>query len=204
MPESIASVLGPGVAHRMREHHGHALIHGSAPTPDGIVPKPQKPTTAVNVAFCPEHGLHGARDQCFECGGDVEQVRMLPMDEGMKAITTDIVGCARCHGDTNSAVPLVVDDAPYVDVFPEVEALLAKVGIDASYVTHLGIAGVLSLPVGGPLIVSMFKGKEGRCQGPMYVVGADVPGASRNAPPDPLPDGWGEPARERVAFRVRT
>lgn len=27
----------------------------------------------VNIARCPEHGLHGARDHCFVCHGTVEQ-----------------------------------------------------------------------------------------------------------------------------------
>lgn len=30
----------------------------------------------VNIAYCPEHGLHGARDTCFECGKPVEQIPM--------------------------------------------------------------------------------------------------------------------------------
>lgn len=30
----------------------------------------------VLVARCPEHGLHGCRETCFECGGPVEQVPM--------------------------------------------------------------------------------------------------------------------------------
>lgn len=33
----------------------------------------------VEVARCPEHGLHGRRDTCFECGGPVEQVPMLQL-----------------------------------------------------------------------------------------------------------------------------
>lgn len=32
----------------------------------------------VTVACCPEHGLHGERDTCFECGGPVEQIPMMP------------------------------------------------------------------------------------------------------------------------------
>jgi hypothetical protein len=30
----------------------------------------------VHIAYCPEHGLHGARDVCFECGKPVEQIPM--------------------------------------------------------------------------------------------------------------------------------
>lgn len=33
----------------------------------------------VEIARCPEHGLHGQRDECFICEGPVEQVRMVPL-----------------------------------------------------------------------------------------------------------------------------
>lgn len=29
------------------------------------------------IAYCSEHGLHGERDDCFECGRWVEQVPMV-------------------------------------------------------------------------------------------------------------------------------
>lgn len=31
----------------------------------------------IQIARCPEHGLHGERDECFVCGGPVEQVEMI-------------------------------------------------------------------------------------------------------------------------------
>jgi hypothetical protein len=31
----------------------------------------------ILAARCPEHGLHGERTTCFECGGPVEQVPMV-------------------------------------------------------------------------------------------------------------------------------
>lgn len=34
-------------------------------------------TDVLTIARCPEHGLHGCRDTCFECGGPVEQVAMV-------------------------------------------------------------------------------------------------------------------------------
>lgn len=36
-------------------------------------------TGTVNIARCPEHGLHGERAECFICGGPVEQVPMRPV-----------------------------------------------------------------------------------------------------------------------------
>lgn len=33
--------------------------------------------TVVNIARCPEHGLHGERAECFVCGGPVDQVPMV-------------------------------------------------------------------------------------------------------------------------------
>jgi hypothetical protein len=38
----------------------------------------------VYVARCPEHGLHGCRDSCFDCGGPVEQVPMVELREPTK------------------------------------------------------------------------------------------------------------------------
>lgn len=30
------------------------------------------------VARCPVHGIHGQRTECFECGGEVEQLEVVP------------------------------------------------------------------------------------------------------------------------------
>ena len=46
------------------------------------------------IACCPEHGLHGQRDRCFECGRPVEQVPMVPAEEAPGA-TPQLVGLAR-------------------------------------------------------------------------------------------------------------
>lgn len=35
----------------------------------------------IEFARCPEHGLHGQRARCFECGAECEQVRMVPLAE---------------------------------------------------------------------------------------------------------------------------
>jgi hypothetical protein len=35
----------------------------------------------VYIARCPECGLHGERSSCFECGGEVEQVAMVTVEE---------------------------------------------------------------------------------------------------------------------------
>lgn len=34
------------------------------------------PFTVIQVARCPEHGLHGLRSECHECGGPVDQVEL--------------------------------------------------------------------------------------------------------------------------------
>lgn len=31
----------------------------------------------VHIAWCPKHGLHGERQECFLCGGPVEQIPMV-------------------------------------------------------------------------------------------------------------------------------
>jgi hypothetical protein len=35
----------------------------------------------ADIAWCPEHGLHGERAECFLCGKPVEQIPMVPADE---------------------------------------------------------------------------------------------------------------------------
>ena len=37
------------------------------------------PDAPVNIARCPEHGLHGEREECFVCGGAVDQVAMVAL-----------------------------------------------------------------------------------------------------------------------------
>lgn len=38
-------------------------------------------TEPVYIAKCAEHGLHGERSECYVCGGEVEQVAMVPLAE---------------------------------------------------------------------------------------------------------------------------
>ncbi len=38
---------------------------------------PDSESAVVYIARCPEHGLHGCRTHCFECGVEVEQVPMV-------------------------------------------------------------------------------------------------------------------------------
>lgn len=33
---------------------------------------------ACHIASCPEHGVHGQRDVCYDCGGPVERLLMVP------------------------------------------------------------------------------------------------------------------------------
>lgn len=42
----------------------------------------------VFIARCPEHGLHGEREECFVCGGPVEQVEMVEV-RSLPADNTD-------------------------------------------------------------------------------------------------------------------
>lgn len=39
----------------------------------------------VHIARCPEHGLHGCRTHCYECGEEVEQVALVPLERAEKA-----------------------------------------------------------------------------------------------------------------------
>jgi len=46
---------------------------------DGVRKGASADRVAVSVAWCPDHGLHGERTECFVCGGEVEQVRMVEL-----------------------------------------------------------------------------------------------------------------------------
>jgi hypothetical protein len=43
----------------------------------------------VTIARCPQHGLHGARQTCFACGGPVEQVAFVPA-ERLRAVEEEV------------------------------------------------------------------------------------------------------------------
>jgi hypothetical protein len=49
-------------------------------TPPGALPQRWGTDTPVFVPRCPEHGLQGQRDDCFECGGRVEQIPLVSAD----------------------------------------------------------------------------------------------------------------------------
>lgn len=49
----------------------------------------------ADIAWCDEHGLHGARDHCFECGKPVEQIRMVPIDELIERLEQRAQYCER-------------------------------------------------------------------------------------------------------------
>jgi hypothetical protein len=48
-------------------------------------------TGVADIAWCPEHGLHGARDTCFECGKPVRQIPMVPIagEERLNRLVAD-------------------------------------------------------------------------------------------------------------------
>jgi hypothetical protein len=46
---------------------------------------------AAEVAWCPEHGLHGQRTTCHVCDGPVEQVTMMPAREVVAAMASCLV-----------------------------------------------------------------------------------------------------------------
>ena len=90
----------------------------------------------VEVAYCPEHGLHGERDTCFVCGEPVQQVPMteaaplldlleacLPyIGEGEAASVrsalrahgrldgTALIPCPTCGGKGWNAIPYIEED----------------------------------------------------------------------------------------------
>ena len=68
---------GQGISADSAEAHlPSATPPGAASTSDQGAERARWEGVA-NIAWCPEHGLHGARDTCFECGKPVEQIPML-------------------------------------------------------------------------------------------------------------------------------
>lgn len=69
---------------------------------------PERWTGPADIAWCDEHGLHGARDRCFECSKPVEQIRMLPLDELLERIQAELHseedGCIRLDGPLGQAI----------------------------------------------------------------------------------------------------
>lgn len=55
-----------------------------------------KTTARTLIARCPEHGLHGERTECFECGGPVEQVAMVPLTDALRSLI-DVPTAPRTH-----------------------------------------------------------------------------------------------------------
>jgi hypothetical protein len=45
---------------------------------------------ATFIARCPEHGLHGERQDCFECGTPVEQVEVVTLGALPKGADADL------------------------------------------------------------------------------------------------------------------
>jgi hypothetical protein len=62
------------------------------------VAKHERWTGPADIAWCDEHGLHGSRRECFECGKSVEQIRMLPIDDLLGDKAVEAV-CRRLDGD---------------------------------------------------------------------------------------------------------
>lgn len=53
----------------------------SAPNLRASGTEPVEAPVAVSIASCPEHGLHGARQECFICSGEVDQVAYVRADK---------------------------------------------------------------------------------------------------------------------------
>ena len=66
----------------------------------------------VNIARCPEHGLHGRRETCFECGAPVKQVPMVPLADAQKleGERDEARATARERGDLLETVAEARDD----------------------------------------------------------------------------------------------
>lgn len=70
----------------------------------------QQKNSVVRVARCPEHGLHGCRDTCFECGGPVEQVPMVEVATGSPGLEDRLrYAGARVHEGRETDITALAD-----------------------------------------------------------------------------------------------
>lgn len=88
---------------------------------------PERWTGPADIAWCEEHGLHGARDRCFECDKPVEQIRMVSIDELCKRIQAELHsepdGCIRLDGLLGEAIAEEAGNCSLEFVTPEQLAL---------------------------------------------------------------------------------
>jgi hypothetical protein len=95
-PTKSAAKLIREIAARDPGAHAAALARGYGVGPvDRLPDRPsdEKPEV-VHVARCPEHGLHGERSECFVCGGEVEQVPLVPLS-ALAAVEADLAEARR-------------------------------------------------------------------------------------------------------------
>lgn len=88
-----------------------------------------------------------------------------------------------------------------VDIHDEINAICEKLGLKASYVHRIEFEPA-------SVVVHLFKGKEGRCASPKYVIGAGEPCQYVDGPDGPVPapgfEDHGYAATETLTFAVRT
>jgi hypothetical protein len=69
----------------------------------------------VNIARCPQHGLHGERTECHVCGGLVEQVPMIPGAEHAEAVRALWLAGGALYGALNDALNDPNAEPPDID-----------------------------------------------------------------------------------------
>lgn len=96
-------------------------------------------TDVVYIAKCPTHGLHGERQECFVCGGPVEQVAMMPVEGALTDEMLDRAWGHYSHPDEDEPESAEIEAlrvailaaGPWTGVKPLDRAKAIRVGIDA-------------------------------------------------------------------------
>jgi hypothetical protein len=104
----------------------------------------------VTIARCPEHGLHGSRARCFECGEEVEQVYMAPVGDGPPAgrprrDRTTLVTLEEAVKHAQALAIAALEHAGFTGVAVSLNAVCDSVDPDdqrSSWVIGRGVVGV--------------------------------------------------------------
>jgi hypothetical protein len=103
-----------------------------------------KASGVVNIAYCPDHGLHGSRRTCFVCGRAAEQVPMVPFTEHEHgSAVTDAAPGRKVSGHRAAAMRLL---GARGSIFRAFDELACGISASEAEAYMAGSPGFQSLP----------------------------------------------------------
>jgi hypothetical protein len=87
---------------------------------------------SVTIARCPEHGLHGERTECFVCGGPVEQIEMVPVNDASERVF-EVLRSGRFDRLTVRQARIVIDSTADLSRVPVTRRFYFGCGSEAGH-----------------------------------------------------------------------